>query len=186
MKTDLFQSCSHCYVFHICWNTEHNTFTASSFRICNSSLGIPSPPPALFVVMLPKAHLTLHSRMFGSRWVITSLWLSGSWRSSLYSSSVYSCHLFLISSASVRSIPFLKPITFLSYIINPTNSLKIFYEKGQCRESLLSAGGWKKSRNHRHNVGIAMTEYVVDTQTRGEKNQMVRSGKLSWGNIWDF
>ena len=68
---------------------------------------------------------------------------------------------------------------FQSYIINPTNSLKIFYEKGQCRESLLSAGGWKKSRNHRHNVGIAMTEYVVDTQTRGEKNQMVRSGKLS-------
>ena len=30
-----------------------------------------------------------------------------SWRSFLYSSSVYSCHLFLISSASVRSIPFL-------------------------------------------------------------------------------
>ena len=29
------------------------------------------------------------------------------WRSFLYSSSVYSCHLFLISSASVRSIPFL-------------------------------------------------------------------------------
>ena len=31
----------------------------------------------------------------------------GLWRSFLYSSSVYSCHLFLISSASVRSIPFL-------------------------------------------------------------------------------
>ena len=30
-----------------------------------------------------------------------------SWRSFLYSSSVYSCHLFLISSAYVRSIPFL-------------------------------------------------------------------------------
>ena len=56
--------------------------------------------------MLPKAHLTSHSRMSGSRWVITSSWLSGSWRSLLYSS-VYSCHLFLISSASVRSIPFL-------------------------------------------------------------------------------
>ena len=36
--------------------------------------------------MLPKAHLTLHSRMSGSRWVITPLWLSGSWGSSLYSS----------------------------------------------------------------------------------------------------
>ena len=57
--------------------------------------------------MLPKAHLTLHSRMSGLRWVITPSWLSGSWRSLFYSSSVYSCHLFLISSASVRSIPFL-------------------------------------------------------------------------------
>ena len=57
--------------------------------------------------MLPKAHLTLHSRMSGSRWVITPSWLSGSLRSFVYSYSVYSCHLFLISSASVRSIPFL-------------------------------------------------------------------------------
>ena len=38
-----------------------------------------------------KAHLNSHSRMSGSRWVITSSWLSGSWRSFLYSSSVYSC-----------------------------------------------------------------------------------------------
>ena len=51
------------------------------------------------------AHLTSHSRMSGSSWVITPSWLSGSWRSLLYSSSVYSCHLFLISSASVRSTP---------------------------------------------------------------------------------
>ena len=29
--------------------------------------GIPSTPLALFIVMLPKAHLTLHSRMPGSR-----------------------------------------------------------------------------------------------------------------------
>ena len=107
MKTDLFQFYGHCWVFQICWHIECNTFTASSFRIWHSSTGIPSPLLALFVVMLPKAHLTSHSRMSGSRWVITSLWLSGSWRSFLYSSSVYSCHLFLISSASVRSIPFL-------------------------------------------------------------------------------
>ena len=38
--------------------------------------------------MLPKAHLTSHSSVSGSRWVITPLWLSGSWRSFLYSSSV--------------------------------------------------------------------------------------------------
>ena len=36
--------------------------SASSFQICNSSAGIPSPPVALFIVMLPKAHLTSHSR----------------------------------------------------------------------------------------------------------------------------
>ena len=87
--------------------------------------------------MLPKAHLTSHFRMSGSRWVITPLWLSGSWRCFLYSSSVYSwyfsqkywfqpvlhpaqcfswctlhrrVHLFLISSPSVRSIPFLSLI----------------------------------------------------------------------------
>ena len=99
MKTDLFQSCGHCWVFQICWHVECSTFTASSSRIWNSSTEIPSPPLALFIVMLSKAHLTSHSRMSGSRWVITRLWLSGSWRSFLYSSSVYSCHLFLISSA---------------------------------------------------------------------------------------
>ena len=107
MKTDLFQSCGHCWVFQICWHIECSTFTASPFRIWNSSTGIPSPPLALFVVMLPKAHLTSHSRMSDSRWVITPSWLSGSWRSFLYNSNVYSYHLFLISSASVRSIPFL-------------------------------------------------------------------------------
>ena len=57
--------------------------------------------------MLSKARLTSHSKVSGSRLVITSSWLSGSWRSPLYSYSLYSCHLFLISSASVRSIPFL-------------------------------------------------------------------------------
>ena len=49
MKTDLFQSCGHCWVFQICWHIECSTFTASSFRIWNSSIGIPSPPLALFV-----------------------------------------------------------------------------------------------------------------------------------------
>ena len=114
MKTDLFQSCGHCWVFQTCWHIECSTFTASSFRIWNSSTGILSPPLVLFVVMLSKAHLTSHSRMSGSRSVITPSWLSGSWKSFLYSSSVYSCHLFLISSASVRSIPFLSFIEPIS------------------------------------------------------------------------
>ena len=85
MKTDLFQSCGHCWVFQMCWHIECSTFTASAFRIWNSSTGIPSPSLALFLVMLPKAHLTSHSRMSGSRSVITPSWLSGSWRSFLYS-----------------------------------------------------------------------------------------------------
>ena len=63
--------------FQICWHIECST----SFMICNSSTGIPSPPLALFVVMLPKAHLSSHSRMSGSRWVITPSWLCWSWRS---------------------------------------------------------------------------------------------------------
>ena len=50
-------------------------FHSISSRIWNSSARIPSPPLALFVVMLPKAHLTLHSRMSGSSWVITPSWL---------------------------------------------------------------------------------------------------------------
>ena len=106
MKTDLFQSCGHCWVFQICWHIECSTFTASSYRIWNSSTGIPSHPVALLVVMLPKAHLTSHSRMSGSRWVITPSWLSGSWRSFLYSSQ-YSCQFILVSSASLRSLPLL-------------------------------------------------------------------------------
>ena len=85
MKADLFQSCGHCGVFQIFLYMECSTLTASSFRIRNSSAGIPSSPWALFVVRLPKAHLTSHSRMSGSRWVITPLWLSGLLRSFLYS-----------------------------------------------------------------------------------------------------
>ena len=84
MKTDLFQSYGHCWVFQMCWHIECSTFTASSFRIWNSSTGIPSPPLALFVVMLPKAYLTSHSRMSGSLCVITPSCLSGLWRSFLY------------------------------------------------------------------------------------------------------
>ena len=87
MKTHLFQSCGHCWVFQICWHIECSTFTASSFRIWNSSTGIPSPPLALFIVMVSNAHLTSHSRMSGSRWVIIPSWLPWLWRSFFYSSS---------------------------------------------------------------------------------------------------
>ena len=52
VKMDLFQSCGHCWVFQICWHIECSTFTASSFRIWNSSTGILPPPLALFIMML--------------------------------------------------------------------------------------------------------------------------------------
>ena len=80
MKTELSQSCSHCWVFQIYWYTDSSNFKASSFRIINRSAEIPSPPLALFVVMLPKTHLTSHFRISGSRLVIKPSWLSGSWR----------------------------------------------------------------------------------------------------------
>ena len=57
--------------------------------------------------MLPKTHLTSHSRMSGSGWVTTPSWLSRSSRLFLCSSSMYSFQLFLISFASVKSLPFL-------------------------------------------------------------------------------
>ena len=68
-KTDPFQSCDHCWVFQICWPIECSTFTASSFRIWNSFTGIPSPPLALFIVVLPRpAWLLIPRRLVLSEW----------------------------------------------------------------------------------------------------------------------
>ena len=71
-ETDLFQSYCHCWIFQICCHIECSTLMVSSFSIWNNSAGIISPPLALFIVMLLKVCLTSHSRLFGSRWVITS------------------------------------------------------------------------------------------------------------------
>ena len=49
-ETELFQSCGHWWAFQFCWCIDCSTLTTSSFRIWNSSAGIPSPPIALFVV----------------------------------------------------------------------------------------------------------------------------------------
>ena len=72
-----FHYCGHCWVFQICWHIECSTFTALSLRIWNSSTGIPSPPLALFIMMLPKAHLTSHSRLsgLGSDHTIMIIWV---------------------------------------------------------------------------------------------------------------
>ena len=66
---------------------------------------------SFFIMMLPKAHMTSHSRRSDARWVITPPWLYGSLRYFVFSFSVYTGHLFLISYASVR------PISFLSFIV---------------------------------------------------------------------
>ena len=106
-----------------------------------SSTGIPSPPLALFIVMLPKAHLTSHSRMSGSRWEITPLRLSESWRPALYSSCVYSYHLFLISSASIRSIQFLSFIVPIFAWNVPLVSL-IFFKRSLVFPLFLCTDHW--------------------------------------------
>ena len=110
--------------FQICWHIECSTLAAASFRIWNSSARILSPPLALFVAMFPSAYLTSHSRMPGSRWVTTPLWLSGSLRPYLYSSSVYSCHLFLISSAYVMPVSFLSCFAHLCMKCSTSNFLE--------------------------------------------------------------
>ena len=104
VKTDLSQSCGHCWVLQICWHIECSTFTSSSFEVWNSSAGIPSPPLAFFIVMFPKAHLTSHSRMSGSRWVTTSSWISRSLR--LF------CILFLCILATFSKSLLLGPYDF--------------------------------------------------------------------------
>ena len=76
MKTDFYQSCGHCWVFQISWHIECRTWTASSFRIWNSSVEIPPPPLALLIVMLPKAHLTSHSRMSGFQHLLREQYFS--------------------------------------------------------------------------------------------------------------
>ena len=85
---------------------ECSTFIASSFRIWNSSTGIPSSALALLEVVLPMAHLTSYSGFLAlGEWSHHHGYLDHDLF--LYSSSVYSSHLFLISSAYIRSKPFL-------------------------------------------------------------------------------
>ena len=141
MKIDLCQSCAQCWVFQICWHIESSTFTASSFRIWNSSTGIPSPPLALFIVMLPKAHLTSHSRMSGSRWVITPSQLSRSWRLSHN----WKASLWFVLSVSIlicpkqnSSSPCLFPHSFDSVLLNTFSFSQLFTPKTWSHFTLFS------------------------------------------------
>ena len=92
MKTDLFQSCGHCWVFQICWHIECSTFTASSFRIWNSSAEISvtstsfvcsdaswGPPDFAFqdVWLYVSDHTIVKQVYLGKLWSTLHKWLLG-------------------------------------------------------------------------------------------------------------
>ena len=124
--------------------------------------------------MLPKAHLTSHSRSLAlGEWSHYCDYL-GHEDLFLYSSSVYSVHLFLISSASVRSIPFLSfidpifawNVPLVSIIYAPTSNTEEaeaewFYEDLQDlleltpkKDVLFIIGDWNAKLGHQETPGV--------------------------------
>ena len=104
----------------ICWHIECNTLMASSFRVLNSSTGILSHSVALVTeCFLRPTWLCFPEYLALGGWPHHRSNLVPSFRSFQYSS-VYSSHLFLISSASTRSLP------FLSFIV-PIFGQNIFF-----------------------------------------------------------
>ena len=102
MKTDLFQSCGNSWVLQTYCHM--STFTASSFRIWNSSTGIPSPPLALFVwCFLRPTWLHIPGCLVLGEWSHHHD-LLGYEDLFVYCFSVYYCHLFLICSAFVNEV----------------------------------------------------------------------------------
>ena len=173
MIADLFQFCGHFCVFQICWHKECSILTAPSYRIWNNSTEILSHPLGLFIVMLPKTHLTSHCRMSGSRWVITPSWLSGSWRSFLYSSSVYYCQL-LISSTSVRSIP------FLSFIVTIFDSF-LYLCRGLCYTDIcLYEILCNETLNFLHFITFNWTDWVLWNIIHFQNNEFLSHGIFIW------
>ena len=81
-------------------------FTTSSFRIWNSSTGIPSFPLALFEVMLRPTWLCNSEHLALGEWSHHRDYLDREDLFYIVLPCIF-CHLFLISSASVRFIPFL-------------------------------------------------------------------------------
>ena len=121
--------------------------TVLSFRIWNSSAGIPSPPLVLFIVILSKTHLTSPYRISDSRCMIT-LWLSGSVRPFLYCSSICSCQLLIFSASAspYHLLPLLCPMLHVMFCWNlqllerlpvfPSISLHCSLTKAQLLERL--------------------------------------------------
>ena len=67
MKTDLFQSCGHHWVFQICWHIVCSTLTAWSFRIWNSSTGI---QPVHIYMCVCMCYLLSWVRLFVTPWTV--------------------------------------------------------------------------------------------------------------------
>ena len=111
MKIDLFKSYGHCWVFQTCWHISCNTLIASSFRIFKQLSWNSITSTSFISSSTSLSPFTSQSRISASGWVTTPSWLSGSLKSFLYSFFVYSCHLFLISYASIISL------SFLSFIV---------------------------------------------------------------------
>ena len=107
MKTDLFQSCGHCWVFETCWHVEVSTLTASSFRIWSSLAGIPSPPLTLFIVILPKTHLTPKCLALGE-WSHHSIYL-GYW-------DLFCIVLCILATSSLSLLLLLGPYCFCPFL----------------------------------------------------------------------
>ena len=75
-----------------------------------------------------KAHLTSHSRISGSRWVITPSWLSRSWRSFLYHFCPYRAHLCMKCSLGISN--FLEEISSLSHSVVVLYFFALIAEEG--------------------------------------------------------
>ena len=64
--------------FPNCWHIECSTFTASSFQIWNSSTWIPLPPLGLFIMIPPKAYLTMWLN-WSERYPLVEIIFMGIW-----------------------------------------------------------------------------------------------------------
>ena len=146
--------------------------------------------------MLPKAHLTSHSRMSASRWMITPSWLSGSLRSFMYSSSVYSCHLFLISSASVKSLHFCPLLSPSLQELFPCAHACICANSLQSCPSLCDAMDYTLPGSSVHgdspgkNTGVSCHALLQDLLNSGIKPVSLVSPELAGGlfttsNTWE-
>ena len=75
VKTDPFQSCGHCWVFQNSWHIDCSTLTRPSFRIWNSSAGI---PPASTHFVCSNLELRSFDRIVGKckMWKMDNYWSS--------------------------------------------------------------------------------------------------------------